>query len=96
MLELRPCCEHCEKDLPNESTEAMICTFECTFCKTCAEDIFKNVCPNCSGGFTPRPIRPKNLLEKYPPSNTKIFKPKDRNDYQILIDKYINIPPSER
>lgn len=96
MLEIRPCCEHCEKDLPNQSTEAMICTFECTYCKTCAEDVFENVCPNCGGGFTQRPTRPKEHLEKYPPSTTKVFKPKDLSKHQNLIKKYKQIPPAKR
>jgi hypothetical protein len=47
MLELRPSCEHCDKPLPPDSTEAMICTFECTFCHACAIDLLGNVCPNC-------------------------------------------------
>ena len=77
MLEIRPTCEHCNKSLPFNSKEAMICTFECTYCATCAEEIFKKVCPNCGGNFSPRPIRPENLLEKYPVSTTTIHKPKD-------------------
>ena len=64
MLELRPVCENCGKDLPNESQEAMICTFECTFCKECVETILNHVCPNCGGGFEKRPIRPAHLLIK--------------------------------
>ena len=59
MLELRPNCECCDKDLPSDSTEANICTYECTFCTDCVEGILQNVCPNCGGGFVPRPIRPK-------------------------------------
>jgi len=57
-LELRPNCEFCDKDLPSNSTEARICTYECTFCADCANDRLLNVCPNCGGGFVPRPIRP--------------------------------------
>ena len=57
-LELRPNCECCDKDLPPASTEARICSYECTFCANCAGDRLLNVCPNCGGGFTPRPIRP--------------------------------------
>ena len=57
-LELRPNCEFCDKDLPPNSTEARICTYECTFCADCAGDRLLNVCPNCGGGFVPRPIRP--------------------------------------
>ncbi len=51
MLELRPGCEHCNKALPPDSPDAMICSFECTFCQSCAQDLFENVCPNCGGGF---------------------------------------------
>jgi hypothetical protein len=58
MLELRPNCEYCDVDLPPEATDARICTFECTFCATCVEEKLRNVCPNCGGGFAPRPIRP--------------------------------------
>ncbi len=75
MLELRPNCECCNKDLPPDSTEAMICTFECTFCRDCVENKLNGVCPNCGGGFVPRPIRPGNLLAKYPPSDKRIYKP---------------------
>lgn len=59
MLELRPNCECCDKDLQAHSTEAMICSFECTFCTTCVAEILENVCPNCGGGFSARPVRPK-------------------------------------
>src|SRR5262249_61055804 len=58
MLELRPTCEHCNKALPPDSLEARICSYECTFCATCADDLLGNVCPNCGGGFAPRPVRP--------------------------------------
>jgi hypothetical protein len=74
MLELRPNCECCDKDLPPESTEAVICTFECTFCVDCAENSLSNICPNCGGNFTPRPLRPANLLKKYPASAKRILK----------------------
>jgi uncharacterized protein len=57
-LELRPNCEYCDKDLPPNSTEARICSYECTFCVECAAGPLRNVCPNCGGGFVPRPIRP--------------------------------------
>lgn len=59
MLELRPNCERCDKDLAPDSTEACICTYECTFCIDCVNNVLKNVCPNCGGGFVQRPIRPK-------------------------------------
>ena len=59
MLELRPNCELCDRDLPPDSTDACICTYECTFCRACVDGLLQNVCPNCGGGFAARPIRPK-------------------------------------
>ena len=76
MLAIRPNCENCDKDLSFDSEEAMICTFECTFCVDCVQQVLNNVCPNCGGGFEKRPIRPTHLLEKYPPSKERILKPK--------------------
>jgi hypothetical protein len=73
MLELRPNCERCDKDLPPDA-DARICTFECTFCAACADDDLKSICPNCGGNFTPRPIRPASLLVKYPASNKRVLK----------------------
>ncbi|WP_372340476.1 DUF1272 domain-containing protein [Parvularcula sp. IMCC14364] len=75
MLEMRPGCECCDKDLPPESTEARICSFECTFCKTCAEEKLEGICPNCGGSFTIRPTRQKALLLKYPAATHRIYKP---------------------
>ena len=77
MLEIRPSCEHCDKDLPYNSTDAMICTIECTFCSECVNDIFANICPNCGGNFEKRPIRPAVKLEKHRPSAKRIFNPKE-------------------
>ena len=96
MLELRPNCEHCNKDLPNTSTEAMICSFECTYCKKCALEIFKNVCPNCSGNFVERPIRPQKEMAKYPASTQPTFKPKDLIIAKINTDKFKNTSPEKR
>jgi hypothetical protein len=76
MLELRPTCECCGVDLPPESTEAMICSFECTFCRTCAETRLRGVCPNCGGGMVARPIRPAPLLVRYPASTRRVVAPK--------------------
>lgn len=96
MLELRPICENCGKDLPHDSHLAMICTFECTFCKDCVSNILHNVCPNCGGGFEKRPIRPKEKLLKYPSKAEKYFKPIDVNTFFPLLTKNKGIEPSER
>ncbi len=77
MLELRRNCENCNKPLSPESTEAMICTYECTFCSECVSDVLHNVCPNCSGGFEKRPIRPKNELKQNPTTSKVVLKPVD-------------------
>lgn len=77
MLDIRPTCENCNKKLPYDLEEAMICTFECTFCRDCVETILRHVCPNCGGGFEPRPIRPQRLLAKYPVSLKVVHKPVD-------------------
>lgn len=74
MLELRPNCECCNRDLPASSEEAMICSFECTFCKSCAERELNYVCPNCAGGLVVRPVRPNALLAEYPASSTRVIK----------------------
>jgi len=74
MLELRPNCECCDRDLPPDSREAMICTFECTFCAECAESVLDGVCPNCGGDLVRRPIRPAAMLARYPASTKRILK----------------------
>jgi len=75
MLELRPGCECCDRDLPPDAPDAMICTFECTFCRSCVETRLHGVCPNCGGNFAPRPIRPAAKLAKNPPSAVRIHRP---------------------
>lgn len=74
MLEIRPNCECCDKDLAPDSKEARICTFECTFCANCVETKLNHICPNCGGNFQKRPIRPRALLKKYPPSQKRVLK----------------------
>ena len=74
MLELRPNCECCDKDLPPEATDAMICTFECTFCAECAENVLGGRCPNCGGNFSARPIRPAAALARHPASTRRVLK----------------------
>jgi hypothetical protein len=75
MLDLRPSCECCDRDLPPASTEARICSYECTFCADCAETRLSGICPNCGGELVRRPIRPPSMLLKHGPSTTRIFKP---------------------
>jgi len=96
MLEIRPNCEHCGIDLPNTSTEAMICSFECTYCEECAIEIFKNVYPTCTGNFIKRPIRPSKMIEKHPASIKKIFEPKNLDKSKKLSDKFKDILPEKR
>ncbi len=72
MLQLRPNCERCDCDLPPDSDQAYICSFECTFCKTCVEGALEHICPNCGGNFVPRPIRPATLLDKFPASIERV------------------------
>ncbi|MFM9862446.1 MAG: DUF1272 domain-containing protein [Micropepsaceae bacterium] len=74
MLELRPNCECCDRDLPPSSADARICTFECTFCEACATNVLKGRCPNCGGDFVRRPIRPAAALAKFPASTKRVLK----------------------
>lgn len=75
MLELRPGCECCDKDLPPDSTEARICSFECTFCATCADTVLAGKCPNCGGELLARPRRPADKLAKNPPATKRTWNP---------------------
>ena len=75
MLELRPNCECCDCDLPPDAINARICTYECTFCSACADNILSGVCPNCGGDLTPRPIRPQRMLARDPASTKRVVKP---------------------
>lgn len=75
MLEMRPGCECCDRDLPPTTDDAYICTFECTFCSDCAQAKLKGVCPNCGGELVRRPRRPEAKLAKYPASTKRVLKP---------------------
>ncbi|MBM4383209.1 MAG: DUF1272 domain-containing protein [Deltaproteobacteria bacterium] len=75
MLELRPGCERCDRDLPPESRDARICSFECTFCSDCADAKLGGACPNCGGELVRRPIRSAAKLAKFPASTKRVFKP---------------------
>ena len=73
MLELRPNCECCDKDLPPDSSQARICTYECTFCADCVDTRLHGICPNCGGNFAARPIRPPHMLLKHPASTVRVY-----------------------
>ena len=75
MLQLRPNCECCDRDLPPDCTEARICSFECTFCEACANGVLKGQCPNCGGEMVARPCRPAAKLAAFPASTERVFKP---------------------
>lgn len=96
MLQLRPTCENCNKSLPPESIEAYICSYECTFCTACVENILHNVCPNCGGGFQQRPVRPKGELMQNPSSTKKVHKPISQENLKVLFEKYKDILPKDR
>ena len=102
MLELRPICEHCRTALPPNSTDAMICSFECTFCRTCAEAVLGNVCPNCGGGFSQRPVRPArnwkggNFLADYPATTTVKHRPVDVEAHRQWSQPIQRLPPEQR
>ncbi|GFZ83357.1 hypothetical protein GCM10011497_10180 [Elstera cyanobacteriorum] len=74
MLALRPNCECCDRDLPPNSAEARICTYECTFCAECADGVFRGLCPNCGGNLVVRPIRPAEKLLKHPASTVRVLR----------------------
>jgi len=101
-LELRPNCEFCDKDLPPDDVTARICTYECTFCADCVETRLFNVCPNCGGGFAPRPIRPKHAwraglsLTHQPPSPRRVHLSYDLKDIGGHIARISHIPDRDR
>ncbi|MEO9967492.1 MAG: DUF1272 domain-containing protein [Reichenbachiella sp.] len=96
MLEIRPNCENCNKPLHANSTEAMICSYECTYCVSCVNEVLHNVCPNCGGGFEKRPIRPQSGLLKNPASSTPVLKPVDLASFEPLMETNKNIAPNKR
>ena len=101
-LELRPNCEYCDRDLPPATTEARICTYECTFCATCVEDKLHNVCPNCGGGFTPRPIRPSTewrpglSIAKRPASTERVHLSYPKEEIAVFVEGVRGLPPETR
>ena len=101
MLELRPNCEYCDKDLPPNAVDARICSYECTFCAECVEKLL-NVCPNCGGGFAPRPIRPVSerrpevSLAKQPASAKRVHLKRSREEVAEFARRVRDIPPEYR
>ena len=101
-LELRPNCELCDRDLPPASPDARICTYECTFCADCVENVLGNVCPNCGGGFVSRPIRPVTewrpglSLAKRPASERRVHTEYSREEIAAFSARVGGLPPGER
>jgi hypothetical protein len=101
-LELRPNCECCDKDLPPSSAFARICSYECTFCASCVEGVLFNVCPNCGGGFAPRPIRPATewrpglSLAKRPPSGRRMSLSYSFDEIAAHSGNIRELPPEDR
>jgi uncharacterized protein len=102
MLQLRPNCEYCDKDLPPHATDARICSYECTFCATCVETVLFNVCPNCGGGFAPRPIRAVTArragacLGNAPASTARVHLKWSQAEVAAFVRDVRGIPPAER
>jgi hypothetical protein len=102
MLELRPNCELCGKDLPPDAPDARICSYECTFCAACVEDVLHDVCPNCGGGFEARPRRPTKAwregtgLVHDPAGTRRRHTPYSRAEIEAFVDQVRHVPPGER
>ncbi|WP_332698061.1 DUF1272 domain-containing protein [Bosea sp. (in: a-proteobacteria)] len=103
MLELRPNCELCDRDLPPASLEARICSYECTYCADCAERVLENVCPSCGGGFVQRPVRPVNDLRgiglglaNRPASTTRKHSQWTEAQRRELTERLRSVPPQDR
>ena len=101
-LQLRPNCEYCDKDLPSAAPDARICSYECTFCANCVETKLFNVCPNCGGGFAPRPIRPQREWRqgvcalKQMPSETRVHLKYPLDDVASHCARIRDSPPEAR
>ncbi len=104
MLELRPNCELCDKDLGPHAPDAMICTYECTYCADCVSKILRNVCPKCGGNFEKRPVRPvkawreefKLGLENHPPSTRRFHNKFSRNNIETHVERIEHLAPKDR
>ena len=103
MLQLRPNCELCDKDLPPQCEDARICSYECTYCAHCVDAVLKNVCPTCGGGLVPRPIRPKASwrpeerlgLSNHPASSVRVHSKFTMDDILAHVERIKDIPPGE-
>lgn len=102
MLDIRPNCEFCDKDLPADAPDAMICSYECTFCANCVDTVLHNVCPNCGGGLEKRPIRPRTAfrpgtgLTDTPASSRRIHLKHDPAELAAFVAKIKSLSPGER
>jgi hypothetical protein len=102
VLELRPNCELCDTDLPPSSSEARICTYECTFCADCAEGTLRGVCPNCGGNLEPRPIRPERAwragtgLVNDPAGERRRHSNFSRAEIAAFVEQLRDVPAGER
>ena len=102
MLDLRPNCECCDTDLPPDAANARICSYECTFCADCVDTVLRNVCPNCGGGFQPRPIRPRGAwrpgegLAHHPASITRRSLRFSREEVDAFARSLHHLPPEQR
>ncbi len=102
MLELRPNCELCDRDLPPGSADARICSYECTFCADCVENVLHDVCPNCGGGFQPRPIRPAAVwregagLLHDPPGARRRRVSYTQGEIDALVERLRDVTPDQR
>jgi len=102
MLQLRPNCECCDKDLPPNAPDARICSYECTFCAECVDKVLCNICPNCGGGFAPRPIRPVTewrpgiCLGKRPASTERVRLKWSREEVADFARRVRDIRPEDR
>jgi hypothetical protein len=102
VLELRPNCELCDVDLPPDSPDARICSYECTWCADCVQNILENVCPNCGGGFVARPIRPAREwrpgvgVAHDPPGVDRRHTRYRREELAVFTARLRAVPPAER
>ena len=99
MLTLRPGCETCDTDLPANAGNAMICSFECTFCSSCAVGVLQNVCPNCGGELVRRPVRPTARAVATPASTERVYRPLTgarAQAHAALVEQYRGIDPQQR